>query len=238
MEKLKLTAKKRTILGRKVKKLRKEGKLPANIYGKKIKSQAIEMEAKEFIAILSKAGKNTVVNLDIEGKVLPVLIQNVQKDPISDLPLHADFQKVDLKEKITAQIPLEIIGEAPAVKEKIGTLLTMLTSIEVEALPTDLPEKIEVDVSKLAKVDQSCKVSDLKVSDKVNIVTDGNLDIVKVAELVSKEAEEMVKEEEVASKAKEEAEEKREGQEEVKADGKKAEEEAKEEEEAKDDKKS
>ncbi len=208
MRSIKLKASKRKIFGRKVKVLRKEGILPANLYGKKIKSVGIQVDRKEFASIYDQAGETNVVELIIDKQTHPVLIQNVQTDPITNLPLHVDFHQVDLKEKVTTQVPIELIGEAPAVKEKIGVLLTLLSQIEVEALPTDLPDKIEIDISKLSAVDQTIKIADLKISDKIKILTDQNLEIVKVAPLVSKEAEKMVKEEQeaaAAAEAKEEA---------------------------------
>jgi len=190
-----LKAKKRTLLGRKVKKLRKEGLIPANVYGKKVKSEAIEVEEKEFTEVFTKAGETAIVNLVLDGKDHPVLIHLVQHDPVTRFPLHIDFFQVDLKEKVTAKVPLVIVGESPAVKDKIGVLLHILSEVEIEALPADLLEKIEVDVSSLSAVDQLIKVGELKVSDKVKILTDANLDVVKIAPLISKEAEKLAKEE-------------------------------------------
>lgn len=195
MDKITLKAKKRTLLGRKVKKLRKEGLIPANVYGKKVKSEAIEVEEKEFTEVFTKAGETAIVNLVLDGKDHPVLIHLVQHDPVTRFPLHIDFFQVDLKEKVTAKVPLVIVGESPAVKDKIGVLLHILSEVEIEALPADLLEKIEVDVSSLSAVDQLIKVGELKVSDKVKILTDANLDVVKIAPLISKEAEKLAKEE-------------------------------------------
>jgi large subunit ribosomal protein L25 len=105
--------------------------------------------------------------------------------------LHIDFHEVNLKEKTTAHVPVVLVGEAEAVKSKEGTLLSLMHEVEIEALPMDIPEKIEVDVTKLAKVGESIKISDVAVSDKVKIKTAADSDVVKVAPLVSKEAQEM-----------------------------------------------
>lgn len=191
----KLKAHIRKTLGRKVKNLRNQGILPANIYGKKIKSQAVQVDLKDFLAVFNKTGETGLIQLDLEGKNLPILIHNVSYHVVDSQPLHADFYQVDLKEKVIAEVPLEIIGEPQAVKEKLGVLLNILSEIEVEALPTDLPDKIEVAVDNLKNVDDAVKVADLKVDDKVKILTDGNLEIVKIAPLVSKEAEELIAEE-------------------------------------------
>lgn len=195
MDKHILKANKRTEQGRKVKKLRKEGILPANIYGKKIKSQSIQVQLKDFVEVFKKTGETGLIELAVEEKKLPVLIHNVQLHPLTSLPLHADFFQVDLKEKVTARVPIVTIGEAPAVKDKLGVLLHIISEIEVEALPTDLPEKIEVDVSALSAIDQSLKISQLKLSDKIKVLTETEQEIVKIAPLVSKEAEKMAKEE-------------------------------------------
>lgn len=195
MDKMSLNAKKRTLIGRKVKNLRKQGIIPANIYGKKVKSTAVEVGEKDFSVIYGKSGLSGLLNLSVDGKDHPVLIHKVQTDVLSKRPLHIDFFQVDLKEKVTAKVPLVAIGEAPAVKDKIGVVLHLLSEVEIEALPSDLLDKIEIDISNLKAVDQSIKISDLKVSDKIKIMSDSNLDIIKIAPLVSKEAEALAKEE-------------------------------------------
>ena len=194
MADISLTASFRKVFGRKVKRLRREGILPANVYGKKIKSQSISVPFKEFLKVFNQAGETKLVDLHLDGKKMPVLINNVTYHPLTDSPLHADFHQVDLKEKVIAHVPLAILGEAPAVKGKLGVLLTNLDELEVEALPSDLPEKIDVDVSTLKEVDQSIKIKDLKVGAKVIILSDPELEIIKIAPLVSKEAEKMVEE--------------------------------------------
>ncbi|MBI5452308.1 50S ribosomal protein L25 [Candidatus Gottesmanbacteria bacterium] len=199
MEKHSLKAGKRTIAGRKVKNLRKSGILPANIYGKKVKSQAVQVAEKEFTSVFVKAGETGLVELLVDGEKHHVLIHSVQYHPVSGSPCHVDFLQVDLKEKVTAKVPVVLVGEAPAVKEKTGVLLTLVSEIEVEALPADLPEKLEVDISNLSAIDQSIKVEQLKVSDKVKVLADLNIEIVKVAPLVSKEAEKMAAEEAAAA---------------------------------------
>jgi large subunit ribosomal protein L25 len=158
-----ITAQKREITGRKIKNLRKEGILPANISGRDIKSITIQVPTREFMKVYSEVGETGVVSVKIDSKEVPTLIHNVHRDPVSDLPLHADFLQVNLKEKVTATVPLEFVGEAPAEKEGTGIVVQQMREIEVEALPTDLPESIEVDISSLAEVDQAVHVKDLKV---------------------------------------------------------------------------
>ena len=193
MKKAKLEVQKRKILGRKVKKLRNQGILPANIYGKKIKSKALQVDLKEFEKLYKEVGETSVVDLKIKGekKTRPILIHNLQIHPVTDLPLHADFRQISLKEKTTVEVPVELIGEAPAEKEGIGILVTLLDNLEVEALPSDLPEKLEVDISNLKVIDDVIRVTDIKVDrKKIKILASKN-------EIVAK-IESLAKEEEVA----------------------------------------
>lgn len=202
MDKLTLKGKKRTEVGRKVKNLRKQGLLPANLYGNKIKSQAVEVDFKDFQYIYSKAGESKIVNLSFaQGEPHPILIHNVQIDYRSRLPIHADFYQVNLKEKVKTKVPVVLQGESPAVIQKIGLLLQTLNEVEVEALPADLPEKFTVDISALTTLDQEVKVADLKLLSGVTLLSDSKLVIVKVSELVSKETEKLAKEEEEAAAA-------------------------------------
>jgi len=113
--------------------------------------------------------------------------------------LHIEFHQVDLKETVHANVPIEITGASPAVAQRLGVLLTVLSDVEVEALPTDLPEKLVADVSKLAEVNQELKVADIAVSKGVTVLTDGTLTVVKVGPLVTKEAEEQAAAEEAAA---------------------------------------
>lgn len=191
-EKPKLKAEKRKVSGRKVRKLRREGILPANIYGKKVKSQAVKLDLRTFLPVYQEAGETGIVNLTLKGetKTRPVLIHNVQLDPVTDQPLHADFYQVDLKKKVTTEVPIELVGESPAVKEKIGILIQPLTEVEVEALPAELPDKLEVDITGLKEVDDAVIVGDVKVPKGVKVLTGGKQILAKI--------EPPAKEEEVA----------------------------------------
>lgn len=176
MSNIKLKSEKRTVFGRKVKKLREKGSIPANIFGKKVKSQAISVGLKEFQKAYLEAGETQII--DLSGK--PVLVSNMAKDPVSEDILHIDFRQVDLTEKISASVPIETEGDSPAEKQGLGTVVVQIAEVEVEALPTDLPEKIVVDVSGLEEVDQSIYVKDLKVSTKVEVKVDADAIIAKV----------------------------------------------------------
>jgi len=181
-EKVTITVKKRDILGKKVKKLRKEGILPANIYGKDVKSLAVQVSLKDFLLVYKKVGETGIVEVMVEGEKTPrhALIHNVQKDPETDQPLHADLHQVSLTEKITANIPVELVGESPAVAQKLGVLIQPLSEVEVEALPTDLPEQFTIDVSSLKEIDQAITVGDLKPPAGVKILTSEKEILVKI----------------------------------------------------------
>lgn len=200
MQKMQLKVQKREVLGKKVKNLRKQGLIPTTIYGKKIKSESLQVNTKDFLKVYKKAKETGLVDLLIDEKEpRPVLIHNIQKDPISGIILHADFYQVDLKEKVKAMVPIVAQGEAKAVTDNKGVILHVLSEIEVEALPTELPEKIEVDVTILSDVDQSIFVKDLPVDkSKIAVLTSPEEIVFKVGSLITKEVEEQMKAEEEA----------------------------------------
>lgn len=198
MQREKLNVEKRKILGKKVKNLRKEGVLPANIYGKDIKSLAVQLSQKDFEKVFKKSGETGLVDVVVDSKTTPVLIHNVQTDYLGNY-LHADFFKVNLKEKVKTMVPISILGEPKAVVDRVGLLMNILSEIEVEALPEQLPEHIEVNVENLALVDEQVTVGDIKSPDGVAILTDPGQVIVKIGALVSKEAEELAAQEAAAA---------------------------------------
>lgn len=176
-----LNAEKRDILGRKVKRLRKEGIIPANIYGKNIDSVAIKVDQIEFEKAFKKVGETGIVEIKLDKEKRPVLIHNVQLDPVTDQPLHIDFHQIDLKEKVTASVPVELTGESPAEDQALGTAVQYIDEVEVEALPTELPERFEVDISGLEEVDQALQIKDLPVDkDKITIKAEPEEIVVKV----------------------------------------------------------
>ena len=184
-----LKVEKRSVVGKKVKKLRREGVLPANVYGKDMKSTSVQLPLKEFLPVYREVHETGLVDLILGSETLPVLIHSVQFNPKTKAPVHADFFKVNLKEKITARIPVVGVGEAKAELDKVGLLEQPVLEIEVEALPTDLPEKIEVNVENLALVDDQIAVSDLKVPQGVAVLSEESQVIFKIGELVTKEME-------------------------------------------------
>jgi len=182
MDKITLNAEKRKVFGRKVKTLRGTGVLPCNVYGKKTKSEALSVKTTDFTEVFGKSGETALVTLVIKnGKTeeKAVLISNVQLDPLTDKPIHADFHQVDLKEKVTAEVPVELSGESPAEKQGLGTVVQYIDEIEVTALPTDLPEKFALDISALAEVDQAIYIKDLQI-DKAKVELKADLETILV----------------------------------------------------------
>jgi len=200
MKRYKLKVEKRKVLGKQVKKLRREGILPCNIYGKSVKSTAVQVPLKEFDAVYKEAGETGLVDVELDGKITPALIHNMQKDFRGNV-LHADFFQVNLKEKVKTMVPLQIVGEPKAVLDKVGILMNILSEVEVEALPEELPENIEVNVAHLANINDQVTVADLKVSAGVTVLTEGEQVISKIGELITKEAAEQAAAEAAAAEA-------------------------------------
>ena len=192
MEQTPLTAQLRTVLGRKVKTLRKQGILPAHVFGHKIETIHIQVQKKEFEKVFAKTGETGIISLEIDKEKRPVLVKNIQVHPVTDEPIHIDFYQVNLSEKVTVNVSLEIMGEAPAEQKKVGLLLTPVSELEVEALPADIPENIQVDVSKLENIGDEIRVKDLPIDKtKVEVKTDEELVVVSIGELVTKEQQEL-----------------------------------------------
>ena len=181
-EKHEIKAENRTALGRKVKQIRKEGFIPATIYGKGLESKSVQFLTTELVKLFEEVGESTLVNLSLEKEMLPVLFRNPQYHVISGELIHIDCYKVNLKEKISAMVPIEFIGESQAVKNG-NTLVTVTDEIEIEALPADLPEKIEIDLSALETLESVINVADIKIdTEKLEIKTDKEQLIAKVEE--------------------------------------------------------
>ena len=170
---MEIAAENRTQLGKKSKKLRLDRKLPAVVFSKGVESLPLTVDFNQFVKVFKEAGETTLVDLKHSGSSEKVLIKDLQHDPVTGNPIHVSFQKVNLKEKITADIPVEVVGEEnnELLKSGEGLVLQLLNEITVEALPTDLPRKFEVDVSKITEVGVGLKISDLEYDrDKVELV--------------------------------------------------------------------
>lgn len=190
-----LNASPRTILGKKVKKLRREGQIPANVYGKGLSSVAIQVMEKDFKDVFTEVGETGLIDLMVGEKKHPVLVKNLQMNYASNAPLHVDFYEVNLKEKVKAMVPLTLVGEAKAVTNNTGTLLQTLSEVEVEALPESLPDSIEVNIENLSEVDDQIMISELTIPEGVSVLSDEGQVVAKIAEIVIEEEPEPVTEE-------------------------------------------
>lgn len=177
-----LKAEVRSVTGKKVKSLRKSGILPATIYGHGFEPKSIQVVDKEMEAIFHHAGESGLVDLILEDKTLPILFRNPQYHPVEGNLIHIDCYKVNLKEKIVTTVPLEFVGESASVKAG-NVLVEVVNEIEIEALPADLPEKIEVDLTKLETLESEITVADLKVDrSKIEIKNEAEQVVVKTEE--------------------------------------------------------
>ncbi|MFZ2193341.1 MAG: 50S ribosomal protein L25 [Candidatus Moraniibacteriota bacterium] len=173
MEKILLEATSRDILGRKTNKGRREGLVPAVVYGRGIASKNIWVKLIDFKRLVKKSGESTVIDLEIDKKdERNVLIYETQKDPLRDTYRHIDFFQVNMKEEIETEVELEYVGESEAVKAAGGVLVKSLDMVEVKCLPADLPSSIEVDISVLKTFEDRICVKDLKISAKVKVEID------------------------------------------------------------------
>ncbi len=193
---IELTAEKRTVLGKQVKQLRRQGWVPGVIYGHGFDSVPLQFEARSLRQVLSQVGGSQLIAIKIKEQKQPemALVREVQRDPIWDALWHVDFYRVMMTERLTAEVPLAIVGESPVVEQNEGVLLHSISAVEVECLPGDLVDAIEVDLADLIEVDQALYVRDLAVPAGIEILTDPDEMIVRVVRL---EEEEEVEEEEV-----------------------------------------
>lgn len=154
----------------KPRKVRNSGKIPAVSYGRGKEASHLALDYQGFRKIFAKAGENTVIELDIEGQKAPVLIHDVQYDPVSDRISHVDFYLVDMTKEVTTKVPVKCIGLAPAVKNLGGILTVHKHEITVRCLPKDLIPVIEVDVTSLENFHSSIHLKDLKFPPTLKIM--------------------------------------------------------------------
>lgn len=178
-----LSATPRSVLGKQVKRLRRQGLLPANVYGRQIPSLALELDAREFLRTVRTAGVRAMFELRVAGEPEPryVVIRGLQRKGGTGDPIHVDFYQVDLSRPIHTSVPLRVVGEAPAVRDLAGTLIVAIESVAVKCRPLDLPEAIEVDVSRLTSFDATITVGELALPPGVELVTDRSVVVATVS---------------------------------------------------------
>src|SRR3990167_1640847 len=194
---MELNVQTRKILGKKVDALRKQGLIPAELYGHKLDNLHLTVPKKEFSKIFKEAGESTVIKLKTEDKEFNVLVHDIDKNVLTDEISHIDFYAVKKDEKIKVRAPLRFIGESAAVKEKGAILIKAVHELEIEALPDDLLHHIEVDISKLIDLNMSILVKDLKINPKVKVSAKPETVIASVIEQKEEVVVEEIKVEEV-----------------------------------------
>ena len=196
-EQVELTAEKRTVTGKHVRQLRRDGWVPGVMYGHGFEPVPLQFEERSLAHILSKVGGSQLVGINVKGDKQPemVLVRDVQRDPIRGNFLHVDFYRVRMTERLTAEVPLVVVGESAVIEAGEGILLQGISAIEVECLPGDLVDAIEVDLSDLVEIDQGIYVRDLAVPAGIDVLTDIDEMIVRIVPLEAEEIEEEEEEE-------------------------------------------
>ena len=167
-----LEAQPRSVIGKKVGALRRQGLVPAVVYGSKIEPIQVQIPYRPLQVTLSQAGGTHVIELSIDGKTQTVLARSVQRDVIRGDILHVDFQAIDASTKIRASVPLHLVGDAPAEKARVGMLQTNVNTVTIEALPSELMDAINIDVTALRALGDAVHVRDLVLPAGVTVVDD------------------------------------------------------------------
>src|SRR4030042_51066 len=216
MQELKIKATKRDVLGKKTRFLRRQGIIPAHLFGHSLESQAIQCNSDELMKVLAHAGTTRLISLKVEGDkdARTVFVREIQRDTLSRQLLHVDFFQVRKGEKMTMDVPIVLVGEAPAMKGKGRILSRGINALSIECLPEKVPPQIEVDISVLLELEQSLHVKDIILDPDITVVNDPELLVVKVSEVIIKvEEEKPVVEEEGGAEGEEGAEARAEGEE-------------------------
>jgi large subunit ribosomal protein L25 len=172
MDQVVLKAEKRDVVGKQVKAMRRAGKLPAVIYGRHTDPISVSLDAHSASLVLGRLTSSSLVTINLDGKEYPALVREKQRDYIKNRLLHVDFLAVSLTENIRANVIVDFVGVSLAVKDYNAVFVVNLSSLEVECLPTELPERIDVDISVLARPGDGIRVRDIKVADNVRLLDD------------------------------------------------------------------
>jgi large subunit ribosomal protein L25 len=195
MEKVVLQAEKRKIIGKHVKTLRREGKVPAIIYGSDVGSLPITLDMRETTNVLNKVSSSALLTINVEGDEHATLVREIQQDYLKGTLIHVDFMAVSMKEKLRTNVSISLVGDAPVLEEYSAMIMSGVDTIEVECLPQDLPEVIEVDISHLEELGQAIYVKDIPSITDVDFLTDPE-ELVAVASAIKEQVLETEGEEE------------------------------------------
>jgi len=202
------------VLGKKTRFLRRQRITPAHLYGRGVSSLALQCDTDELVNLVAHAGKTRLINLEVDGeKSKSVFVREIQRDVITRELLHIDFYQVKRTEKIAVDVPIVLVGEAPALKFKGRMLVHGINSLSVECLPTNVPPQIDIDITQLEEVEQAIHVKDIVLDPEITVHADPEQLVVKISKVMVKEEveevpeveEEALAEEEVEAKAEAEA---------------------------------
>lgn len=200
MADLRLKATHRMVLGKKTRFLRRQRITPAHLYGRGVSSVALQCDTDELVNLVAHAGKTRLINLEVDGeKPKSVFVREIQRDVITRELLHIDFYQVKRTEKIAVDVPIVLVGEAPALKFKGRMLVHGINSLSVECLPTNVPPQIDIDITQLEEVEQAIHVKDIVLDPEVTVHADPEQMVAKISKvMVKEEVEEVAKVEEEA----------------------------------------
>ena len=207
MDGLVIEASKRDILGKKTRFLRRQGTTPAHLFGHGLESLALQCDTAKLQRLIARAGMTRLITLAIEGdkKTRSIFIKEIQRDAVSGELLHVGFYQVKKTEKVRVDVPIVLVGEAPAIKAEGGILTHALTTLSIECLPDKFPPQIEVDLSPLTEIGQAIYVRDIALSPDITVNTAPDQMVARVSEVRVEKVEEVVAAEEVAAEAAAEA---------------------------------
>ena len=203
MDELTIKAARREVLGKRNRFLRRQGITPVHLFGHNVESQSLQCDTIELRKILAHAGTTRLVSLKIDGEKQPksVFVREIQRDPLSRQLFHVDFYQVKKGEKMEMNVPIVMVGEAPAMKTKGRMLAHGITSLAIECLPEKVPPQIEIDISILEELDQAIHVKDIVLDPDIAVHDDPEQLVVKIVEALGKEEEVVAEEEEVEAEA-------------------------------------
>jgi len=198
MEQIELEVTDRETLGKKVRFLRRQGTTPVHVFGHGIKSVALQCDTTKLKRVLAQAGQARLVGLKLDSEKRPrsVVVREVQRESQTGELLHVDFYQVKMAEKVKVEVPVILVGEAPALKSKENTLVQELNALHVECLPAKMPASVELDLSALVKAEQAVRVKDIELDKEVTLLNDPELVVVKITSRPIEKIEEAVPAEE------------------------------------------
>ena len=202
MDQIELEVTNREILGKKVRFLRRQGVTPVHVFGHGIESMTLQCDTAKLQRVLAEAGKTRLINLKLANEKGPrtVVVREVQLEPRTGESLHVDFYQVRMAERVKVEVPIVLLGEAPALKSKESMLVQELNTLSVECLPADIPASAEVDLASLTEPDQVVRVEDIELDKEVTVLNDPELPVVRISlRHVEKVEEVVVAEEEAAA---------------------------------------